>query len=310
MKECRILEISQDGRTLAVERGFVVIKEKGEELGRVELDTLAGIICSSNWSMLGTPTINKLAEYNIPLVVCDKRTKVPSSALISLDANWRQGDVLEAQARCTIPKNKSAWQTIIKAKLAQQAQTLKFFGKDVGYEILSNLATKVKSGDPENIEGRGAAIYWRELMGKSFRRNREAEDENILFNYGYTILRACTIRAICVAGMHPSLGIHHRSATNTHRLSDDLIEPFRCFVDLRVKEISQDGDIRLTAENRKRLSSVLLDRYFRKDCITTVAQMITDTAIGLAKYYLDENKNFSIDIVKASHLKRIILNGD
>jgi len=310
MKECRILEISQDGRTLAVERGFVVIKEKGEELGRVELDTLAGVICTSNWSMLGSPTINKLAEYNIPLVVCDKRTKVPSSALIPLDANWRQGDVLEAQARCAIPKNKSAWQTIVKAKLAQQAQTLKFFGKDIGYEILSNLATKVKSGDPENLEGRSAAIYWRELMGKSFRRNRDAEDENVLFNYGYTILRACTIRAICVAGMHPSLGIHHRSATNTHRLSDDLIEPYRCFVDLRVKEISKDGDTRLTAENRKRLSAVLLDRYFRKDCITTVAQMITDTAIGLAKYYLDETKNFQIDIVKASYLNRITLNGD
>jgi len=76
------------------------------------------------------------------------------------------------------------------------------------------------------------------------------------------------------------------------------------------KEISKDGDTRLTAENRKRLSAVLLDRYFRKDCITTVAQMITDTAIGLAKYYLDETKNFQIDIVKASYLNRITLNGD
>ena len=306
MKECRIL----DGRTLAVERGFIVIKEKGEELGRIELDTLSAVICTANWAMLGTPTINKLAEYNIPLVVCDKRTKVPSSTVISLDSHWRQGDVFEAQARCTIPKNKSAWQTIIKAKLNQQAQTLKYFGKNDAFELLSNLASKVKSDDPENLEGRGAAVYWRELMGKSFRRNREAEDENILFNYGYTILRACTIRAICSAGMHPSLGIHHRSATNTHRLSDDLIEPFRCFVDLRVKEISQDGDIRLTAENRKKLSSVLLDRFFRKDCITTVAQMITDTATSLAKYYLDETKTFQIDTVKASHLKRITLNGD
>ena len=310
MKECRILDISLDGRTLAIERGFVIVKEKGEELGRIELDTLSAVICTANWAMIGTPTINKLAEYNIPLVVCDKRTKVPTSAVISLDSHWRQGDILEAQARCSIPKNKSAWQTIVKAKLAQQAQTLKFFGKDDSYELLSNLSLKVKSNDPENLEGRGAAIYWRELMGNSFRRNRDSEDENVLFNYGYTILRACTIRAICAAGLHPSLGIHHCSSTNTHRLSDDLMEPFRCFVDLRVKEISNDGDIRLTAENRKRLTSVLLDRYFRKDCITTVAQMITDTATELAKYYLDETKFFHIDIVKASHLKRITLNAD
>jgi len=310
MKEYRILEISQDGMTLAVERGFVLIKEKGEEIGRVELDSLVAVICTANWSMLGTPTVNKLAEYGIPLVVCDKRTKIPSSALIPLDANWRQGKVLEAQARCAMPKNKSAWQAIVKAKLAQQAQVLKYFGKEKGYEYLSTISLKVKSGDPENLEGRGAALYWRELMGSNFKRDRDAEDENILFNYGYTILRACTIRAICAAGMHPSLGIHHRSATNTYRLSDDLIEPFRCFVDIRVKEISQEGDIRLTAENRKRLSAVLLDRFFRKDCITTVSQMITETAVTLAKYYLEETKNFQIDIVKASRLKRIILNGD
>lgn len=310
MKECRILEISQDGKTLAVERGFIIIKEKDKELGRIELDTLTAVICTSNWAMLGTSTINKLAEYNIPLVICDKRTKVPSSAVISLDSHWRQGDIFEAQARCSIPKNKSAWQAIVKAKLIQQSQTLKYFGKNDASAYLSTLALKVKSDDPENLEGRGAAIYWRELMGKSFRRDREAEDENILFNYGYTTLRACTIRAICSAGMHPSLGIHHRSATNTHRLSDDLIEPFRCFVDLRVKEISQGGDIQLNSENKKKLSSVLLDRYFRKDRITTVAQMITDTATSLAKYYLDEAKIFQIDTVKASHLKRIILNGD
>ncbi len=310
MKECRILEIAHDGKTLAVERGFVVIKEKGEEIGRIELDTLSAVICTANWSMLGTPTINKLAEYGIPLVVCDKRTKIPTSALISLDGNWRQGDIFEAQARCSMPKNKSAWQSIVKAKLLQQAHTLKFFGNEIGYEYLLNLSARVKSNDPENLEGRGAAVYWRELMGNTFRRNHDAEDENILFNYGYTILRACTIRAICAAGMHPSLGIHHCSSTNTFRLSDDLIEPFRCFVDLRVKEISQEGDIRLTIENRKRLSGVLLDRFFCKDRITTVAQMINDTAVGLAKYYLDESKNFQIDIVKSSHLKRVILNGN
>ena len=305
MKECRILEISRDGITLAAERGFVLAKENGAELGRVEIDALAAVVCTSNWTMLGTPVANKLAEYGIPLVICDKRTKVPTSALIPLDAHWRQGDIMEAQSRCPIPKNKSAWRAIVRAKLSQQAHTLKFFGKTRGYELLSNLAANVKSDDPENLEGRGASVYWRELMGEHFRRDRDAEDENILFNYAYTILRACAIRAICAAGLHPSLGIHHRSASNTHRLSDDLMEPFRCFADLRVVEIAQNGDIALNAANRKQLAAVLCDRFLRNGNITAVAQMITDAAVDLAKYYLGESGDFKIDTVKSAHLARV-----
>lgn len=305
MKECRIVEIAEDGRTISTERGFMLVKAAGKEIGRIELDSIAAVICSANWTMLGTPVISKLSENGIPLVICDKKTKVPISALIPLDSHWRQADIMEAQARCASPKNKSAWQAIVKAKLAQQAQTLKYLGKVPACEVLRNLSDSVKSGDSGNAEAQGAAIYWRELMGKDFRRNRHTEDENILFNYGYTILRSCAIRSICAAGLSPSIGIHHCSSTNTHRLSDDIMEPFRCFVDLCVMEISACSDISLNNENKRKLSGVLTQRYFCGGQVISVAQMLIDTARKLAKYYLGELKTFQIETVKSKYLNGI-----
>ena len=302
MKEYRVVEIAEDARTLASDRGFLLVKEKGEEIGRIELDSVSAVICNANWTMLGTPLISKLAEYNIPLVVCDKRSKIPKCALITLDANWRQGKVLEAQARCSIPKNKSAWQSIISAKLEQQGNVLLSYHKDTGAEKLLAYSKKVKSDDIENLEGRGAALYWKELMGEKFKRDKKEDNINILFNYGYTILRACAIRFICAAGLHPSLGIHHCSATNTYRLADDIMEPFRVFVDIAVKSIEELGDDRLTAENKKRLCGILNKRYIRNGNFTSVSQMMSDTATDLAKYYLGELKTFEIKTVKSRNL--------
>lgn len=303
MKEYRIVEISEDARFIGVERGFLVIKNNGCELGRIELDSLAAVICIANWSTIGTPAISALAEHTIPLVVCDRRTKVPVSALIPLAANWRQGDILQAQAEASAPLKKSVWKVIVKSKLSQQAQILKFLGKK--YELLSGLSERVRSGDPENLEGHGAAYYWHELMGKSFRRDHELEDENLLFNYGYTILRAATIRSICAAGLHPSLGVKHCSTPNKSRLADDLMEPFRCFVDLKVIEIRKSGNIVLDSSNKKKLCSVLTDRYFRGDHITTVAQMINGCAVDFAKLCLGETSDFKIDIVKSKNMNGI-----
>lgn len=300
MKECRIVEISEDARSIAVERGFLVVKKDGCELGRVELDSLSAVICTANWSVITTPTISALAKYTIPFVVCDRRTKVPVSVLIPLAANWRQADVLQAQVQISLARKKSIWREIVKSKLSQQSQVLKYVGKNS--DLLSGLSENVKSGDTGNLEGRGAAFYWREIMGESFRRNRDEENENVLFNYGYTILRAATIRAICAAGLHPSLGVKHCSSTNQHRLADDLIEPFRCFVDLKVIEICRAGNTVLDSVNKKKLCSVLTGRFFRKDHITTVAQMINDCAVNFAKFCLGEVDEFKIDIVKSKDL--------
>ena len=300
MKECQIVEIESDARFIGAERGFLVIKNLGTEIGRIPLDSICAVVCTANYGTISTQTISALSEHNIPLVICNNRTKTSTCALIPLAYNWRQGDIMEAQAFCTHSKKKLVWKTIVKAKLLQQSQVLKYLNKP--FELIKNLSDMVKAGDPENIEGRGANAYWKILMGQSFRRNRDDENENILFNYGYTILRAATIRAICAAGLNPSIGVHHCSSTNQARLADDLMESFRPFVDIKVFEICQDGDSELNKENKKKLSSVLTDRYFRKEKITSVQQMLYDTAIDFAKFCSNEITEFKIDIVKSKNL--------
>jgi len=311
MKAQRIVEISEDGRFIGVERGFLIVKNSSLELGKIPLDDIASIITFSNYTTFSSELISRLAEYNIPLVVCDKITKKPTSTLVTLDGNYRQGDVFLAQAESTKPLKKSLWQIVIKHKLLQQAEVLKFFKKTDATILLGGLATVVKSGDPENIEGRAAAAYWKALMGDFFRRDRDAEDENILFNYGYTILRAATLRSICGAGLHPSLGLHHMSSTNPARLADDLIEPFRPFIDLEVKEICMSGESKeLNAKNKKRLAGVIDRKIILKERDTTIQILMHHLAKSLAQIFLKERNDLNLEVVsyKNFYVKKAIYN--
>lgn len=300
MKAQRIIEITEDGRFIGVERGFLVIKENGNELGRVPLDDIAAVICNSNYSVISTSAVSALAANGIPLVVCDKKTKKPVSFIATLEGNYRQGDVMTAQADSKLPVRKSLWKEIVKAKLLQQGEVLSFFKKEEGRVYVCGLASLVRSGDTENCEARGAAAYWKALMGEYFKRDRDAADENILFNYGYTVLRACMLRAICAAGLHPSLGLHHRSSTNTARLADDLMEPFRPFVDLEVKTICDEGDgIELTLANKRRLSAVVDKKIKTKDRETTLQTLMHRLCVSLAQIFLNERESLDLSLVKA-----------
>ena len=134
-----------------------------------------------------------------------------------------------------MPVCKRLWRQIVRAKIkAQAALLVELRGTDFG---LGALVLRVRSGDPSNVEARAARRYWPHVFADlDFRRHRENEDQNILLNYGYAVLRAIIARAICAAGLHPSLGIHHHNRYNAFCLADDLMEPFRPAVDHAVAE--------------------------------------------------------------------------
>ncbi|MBR6389110.1 MAG: type II CRISPR-associated endonuclease Cas1 [Opitutales bacterium] len=293
----RIVEIAEDGRVLGVERGFLTVSSKGEILGKIPLDDIEAVLCISNYCLFTSSLASALAENSIPLLVCDKIKKYPKSALLAIESNYRQGDIIQAQADATEPMKKSAWAQIVRAKLRRQAQVLKFLKKDEGAIFLNGVAELVKSGDSENCEARGAARYWKELMGDYFKRDRNANDENIFFNYGYTVLRAATIRAILCAGLHPSLSLHHKSSTNSLRLADDLIEPFRPFVDISVKELLKEKND-LDAEAKKMLVSILNRRIAIKEKDTTLQSQMNSLAKNLAQFFLKESEFKKIPEIK------------
>ena len=147
------------------------------------------------------------------------------------------------------PFAKQVWKDIVQKKISNQAQLLKRF--EIDDSNLSSLVDKVQSGDPENIEAQAARIYWPSLFGLDFRRNRALEGINSMLNFGYAVLRSCMSRKVIASGLNPSFGVFHRNSANTFALCDDLMEPYRPFVDEAVKIICLNDYSDLNPQTKK-----------------------------------------------------------
>jgi len=187
------------------------------------------------------------------LIICNER-HIPTAALNPLNLYSRQLKQIKNQISETLPHKKKIWQQIVCAKIQNQAKCLKILGKD-GSDKLLTLSKTVKSGDTSNVEGRAAAIYFKALFGNSFTRDEDIAI-NAALNYGYAIIRAIISRTVSLYGFEPSLGIHHCSELNNFNLSDDIIEPFRPFIDLTVSKSLFDLNEFNTADKAVLLKSI------------------------------------------------------
>lgn len=224
----RIVEITSDGAYISAERGFLSVRLKDEKAGQVPIDDMAALVIRGHGASLSANICARLAEANIPVVICGSNQS-PASVVWPVSGHFAQGLRMQAQATANKPMLKRLWMHIIKAKIIAQADVLQSFSKDA--DDLRSMAGRVKSGDPDNLEAQAARRYWPRLMGDEFRRDRNADGINAALNYGYTVLRAATARSILAAGLHPSLSVNHQSRGDALRLSDDLMEPFRPWVD-------------------------------------------------------------------------------
>jgi CRISP-associated protein Cas1 len=185
--------------------------------------------------------IESLLQNNVALIHCDSRHQ-PIGLVLPLESNDVQSQRFRHQIEATEPLRKQLWQQTIQAKIKNQALLLKQIG--LPYQTLLGMASRVKSGDPDNLEAQAAAYYWARLFEEplredniQFRRNREGIYPNALLNYGYAILRATVARALVSAGLLPTLGIHHSNKYNAYCLADDIMEPYRPFVDRLVYDL-------------------------------------------------------------------------
>ena len=180
--------------------------------------------------------IAKLLENNVALITCDGRHH-PTGLLLNLDGNTLQSRKFQAQVEATLPLKKQLWQQTVSAKIDNQACMLE--SVQVGAKNLRNWAQEVKSGDSDNHEAVAAAYYWKNIFAiyTDFRRDPEGEPPNNLLNYGYAILRAVTARNLVASGLLPTLGIFHKNQYNAYCLADDVMEPYRPFVDKVVWDI-------------------------------------------------------------------------
>ena len=173
--------------------------------------------------------------------------------------HFRQGGIAIAQAEMSLPLKKRLWQAIVKAKIVNQAAALDRTDR-AGAEGLRARSRLVGSGDPDNVEARAAREYWGCLF-ESFKRDDDGDTRNMMLNYGYAVIRSGVARALVAAGLVPALGVNHASATNAFNLADDLVEPFRPFVDVTVWTIIGEGRAAredLTLDQRRAMAGLML----------------------------------------------------
>lgn len=176
------------------------------------------------------PLMEKLLNNNVALITCND-THHPIGLMLPLDGHTLQSQKYKAQVEATLPLKKQLWQQTVTAKINNQAAVLHHLGKDC--KMLQTLARTVKSGDSTNNEAIAAGYYWRNLFEPDlqFKRDRYGAAPNQLLNYGYAILRAVVARSLVASGLLPTLGIFHRNQYNAYCLADDIMEPYRPFVD-------------------------------------------------------------------------------
>lgn len=250
----QIVEISSEGIHLSVDRGFLKLSRSGDKIGEVALDLIEAVVVHGHGASFSANLCARLSEHGTPLVICGGN-HIPVSIVWPVNGHHAQGYRLQAQAEATATLKKRLWKDIVTAKITAQAAALDQLGTPM--PGLRLMARQVKSGDPDNQEAQAARRYWKHLFGDEFRRDRKAAHHNALLNYGYTILRSGTARAILAAGLHPSLAIRHESRGEAFRLANDLMEPFRPWVDAVVFRLIARGEMDVTRESKVALAEVM-----------------------------------------------------
>ena len=186
--------------------------------------------------------ISRLLSNNAAIITTDEK-HMPQGLMLNLEGNQVQHERFIHQINASQPLKKNLWQQTIKAKINNQATLLKKQG--ISIDKMKLWSSKVRAGDPDNYEGRAAAYYWKNLFQNeidSFTRGRYDNEPNNLLNYGYAILRATVARSLVASGLLPTLGIHHHNKYNAYCLADDIMEPYRPFVDEIVLSIMMTYD--------------------------------------------------------------------
>ncbi|WP_334094077.1 type II CRISPR-associated endonuclease Cas1, partial [Helicobacter typhlonius] len=251
----RTLFLSTPAR-LSLQDKHLCIVQKDKESVKIPLVDILCVMLESHQITLTNALLNAFAQYKIILFACDE-SHLPSGLFMPFLGHFRSFSVLQSQIALNKQRKAILWQQIVKAKINNQALLLKMQNKKE-YEELESLAKSVNLGDSNNNEAKAAAIYFKALFGKNFSRKVQIFEDskmgtiNAALNYGYAIVRGIITRSLCVSGLNPALGINHKNQFNAFNLADDLIEPYRIFVDSVVVQMVEVGELEesLSLQNR------------------------------------------------------------
>ncbi len=256
------------------------------------IEDLGVVVIENQQVSITIPLINELATNNVAVIICDNKY-MPAVQFMPLNANTTQQEAYKFQLSASLPLLKRTWKEIIEAKIRNQALLLQSLEKNA--DILKPLYSNVKSGDVDNHEGIAARLYWQELFENDFRRDRYGATPNDLLNYGYTILRAATARALAGAGLNLSFGIFHRNRYNAFPLADDVMEAYRPYVDdIVYRYIQETTDISLDTVTKAQLVNVIYRDVLMNGNKRPLQVALTLTAASLLRVYKGEDKHLSL----------------
>ena len=233
----RTIDISEPAYLHLKNQQFCIDKQ-GELVAQIPIEDLGVVILQNPAIVMTQALMVACQKNNVAVVFCDER-HLPYSVLLPLsEGNALHSKILQQQINITLPTKKRLWQRIVQQKINAQAQTLKNINQSA--VLLERLAAQVKPGDPDNLEAQAAQAYWKLLFGQSFRRDSDLAGINSVLNYGYSIMRAMVARALVSGGLHPTIGLNHHNQYNGLCLADDLMEPFRPWVDYEVYKMAEN----------------------------------------------------------------------
>lgn len=244
-----------------VERSNLPERMKKDSTRTIPVEDIGVVVLDNRQITLTHGLLEALLENNSAVVTCDARS-MPVGLMLPLCGNTLQSERFNRQIEASLPLKKQLWQQTIKAKIDNQAAALRLTSEaDTG--CMGRWSADVRSGDPDNLEARAAAYYWKNIFSNivdadTFTRGRDGVPPNNLLNYGYAILRAVIARALVSAGLLPTLGIHHHNRYNAYCLADDIMEPYRPYVDLLVCNIIKERNAEEYAELTKDIKMSLL----------------------------------------------------
>ncbi len=289
----RIMEIANPAR-LSVRDAQLVVEREGFARVTTPVSEIAVLLLAHPQVTLSQAVLSRIAESGGSVITIDGNF-LPASILLPMQAHFLQTERFAHQIELSLPTRKRLWQQIIRAKIRNQGELLmELHGIDNG---LAQMALRVRSGDPENIEAQAARRYWSEVFGNpKFHRGSEGPDQNRHLDYGYTVLRAAVARALCAAGLHPSIGLKHKNRYDAFCLAADLMEPFRPFIDRRVAQWIKEHDPTAPLESSAKhwLIQTMSMRYWAGNEQRTLFDILSCTANSLACAVAGERRDVTI----------------
>ena len=281
---------------LSLHNGQLVIKlekhdDEPEKQATIPIEDIGIVVLDHRQITLTHGVMAALLDNNASIVTCDAQ-HMPVGLMLPLEGHTVQQERFQDQLNSSQPLRKQLWQQTVQQKIRNQAALLAEL-HDIEVGNMTAWAANVHSGDSTNLEGRAAAFYWSHMFPSipDFTRSRDGKYPNALLNYGYAILRAVIARALVGSGLLPILGIHHHNRYNAYCLADDIMEPYRPYVDrLVVQTMAECCDVEVTTDIQRRLLTVPTIEVHISGQRSPLMVAASQTTASLARCFAGESR--------------------